>query len=399
VPKKNKKTVTWEDEENAGDDESSRVQAPTPKSSLRKKRSRPSDLDSSEEAQAGQLLERLNLQSSPPRKKSRLVTSSERERLPTEIIDLLGLQAAFLKTLSIHYAHNGSNVPVDVCTISPSITQAWGKRKVVVEDIRRCVGLLGWKQPGEADGQGQCPFALSDYGRGKVCIELCEGVSAGILQEGKLNEVFEQNLRAIWSVRKDSDAVLFIANLPKAPVKACMSAQTNPLLSRGQKALQDLKASIAQKQQQERDAKTAAASMLSADGSKMSLLDRVRLKQHLQSQAAAPPSPAELQRRAALQRADDVAGVIGMLSMATAEGRARISFAMPAILVKLKDSLRIPISQDEGACCIRLLATDIVPQWLRVVTIGGRENVVIQTAFQPSKAVVQERVNAIMASC
>ncbi|KAL1858302.1 hypothetical protein VTK73DRAFT_7847 [Phialemonium thermophilum] len=360
--------------------------------------------ESSAAAQAEALLERLNLQTSPPRKRSRHVgrpTQSERtpDTLPEELLDLVKLQAAVLKTLTLQYAHNGTNAPVDVRTICANAAQSWGKRRVVLDDLRRCFGVLAWK--GE-DGNGgardvQTPH-LSDYGRGKICVELAPGPASALPSEDHLNAVFEENLRMIWASWTKSDVPSFIASLPKAPLRTCASvSRSAPLLAKGQRTLDEFKKEVTKKQQEEKEARAQAEPALNPDGSRMSLLDRIRLKEVQMAQAAPPPSPAELQRRAALQRVDDIAGVIGMLSMATAAGRPRISFTMAAILVKLKDSLRIPISPEEGACCVRLIAAEIAPQWLRVVKIGGKENVVIQTAFQPSRAVIQETVKALTA--
>ncbi|KAK1771095.1 hypothetical protein QBC33DRAFT_526816 [Phialemonium atrogriseum] len=361
---------------------------------LHQKRPRGSDSGASAAAQAEALLERLNLQSSP-RKRSRVLDSKIRERLPDEILHLISLQASFLKALSLHHAHNGAHVPVDLRAICPNVAQSWGRRKVVLEDISRCVGVVAWERPDKSDTTSfRNPLLLSDYGQGKICIELDPGAEAGPLKEEKINARFEENLRLLWSARKESDVKSFIANLPKAIPRASATKKL-PLLSKGQKTLDEFKKDIVKKQQEKEEAKARTEPALNSDGSKMSLIDRIRFKELQLSQAAQPPSAAELQRRAALQRADDVAGVIGMLSMATAGGRARISFTMAAVLIKLKDSLRIPISHEEGACCVRLLATEVAPQWLRVVTIGGKENVVIQMASQPSKAAIQDRVNVL----
>lgn len=353
------------------------------------KRRRASDAD----AEPAALLERLNIQSSPAHKRTRLISSQTREtleQLPLELIDLLSLHAALLKSLTLQYAHNGPNVPVDIRSICPGVAQSWGKRKVTSEDIQRCVGVLGWA----SDNNTTSPFILCDYGRGKLCIELSSEGSLRHFDEERLNRTFESNLRSLWSVRKDSDVRTFISSLPKATMTARASAV--PLLVKGRNALDELKSDIA-KRQAEKEARSQALPMLNADGTKMTLLDRIKHKQLAQSLMAAPPSPAELQRRAALQRAEDVAGVIGMLTMATAEGRARISFTMPALLVKLKDSLRTPMSQEDGACCVRLLAAELAPEWLRIVKIGGKENVVIQCAMQPAKAIVGQRVGALLA--
>lgn len=252
------------------------------------------------------------------------------------------------------------------------------------------MGVLGWT----SDNHTSSPFVLCDYGRGKLCIELTPEASSTHLDGDRLNKMFESNLRSLWSRRKDSDIHSFLSTLPRATMTTRASAV--PLLTKGRNALDELKSDLA-KRQAEKEARAQALPVLNADGTKMSLLDRIKHKELVLSQCAAPPSPAELQRRAALQRAEDVAGVVGMLAMATAEGRARISFTMPALLVKLKDSLRTPVSQEDGACCVRLLAAEIAPEWLRIVTIGGKENVVIQCAMQPSKPVVGQRVAALLA--
>lgn len=363
--------------------------APSTRTNSTQKRRRASDADSEPAA----LLERLNIQSSPARKRTRIQPRQARaivEQLPQELVDLLSLHTALLKSLTLQYAHNGSNVPVDIRSICPGVAQSWGKRKVTSEDIQRCVGVLGCT----SDNHTSSPFVLCDYGRGKLCIELTPEASSAHLDEERLNNTFESNLRSLWSLRKDSDAHSFLSTLPRATVTTRASAV--PLLVKGRNALDELKSDLA-KRQAEKKARAQALPACNADGTKMSLLDRIKRKELVLSQCAAPPSPAELRRRAALHRAEDVAGVVGMLAMATAEGRARISITMPALLVKLKDSLRTPLSQEDGACCVRLLAAEIAPEWLRIVTIGGKENVVIQCAMQPSKAVVGQRVEAILA--
>jgi hypothetical protein len=355
----------------------------------KQKRRRSSDADSEPAA----LLERLHLQS-PARKRTRVVTSHARpetiEQLPQELLDLLSLHTALLKSLTIQYAHNGSNVPVDIRTICPGVAQSWGKRKVTSEDIQRCLGILSWTTNNNPTAS---PFTLCDYGRSKLCIELGPSAVSSPINEEALNQTFSSNLRALWSVRKTSDITAFTSTLPTSPITARASAV--PLLVKGRNAVDQLKADLAARQA-EKEARSQALPTLNADGSKMSLLDRIRHKQTLQSASAAAPSPAELQRRAALQRAEDVAGVIGMLTTATAEGRARTSFTMAAVLVKLRDSLRTPVSQEDGAACVRLLANEVAPEWLRIVTVGGRENVVVQTLMQPGKMVVQGRVDKLL---
>ncbi|KAK3360270.1 hypothetical protein B0T25DRAFT_126284 [Lasiosphaeria hispida] len=350
-------------------------------------------------SEAEVLLQRLHLTSSPIRKRSRTyaVQPGSENELPQELIDLLDLHMAFLKTLSMSYAHSSSNSPVDLRTIYSSVSRTWGKRQVTLDDIRVLVGVLSWVAVKTDRSSSQpSPFFISDYGRGKICIDFHPDAQSGPLREQKLNMDFEANLRTLWIGRRNENIQLFIKTLPKAAVKSC--AVPLPVLAKGQRTLEELKNGVVRKQQQKEEAKVQAqaAPTLNADGTKMSLLDRVRFKELQQSQAAQGPTPAELMRRAALHRAEDIAAVIGMLCMATSSGQARISFTMVALMTKLKDSLRNPISAEDGACCVKLLATEIAPQWLRVVTIGGRENVVVQPAFRPSDVVLQERVKVLL---
>jgi hypothetical protein len=128
----------------------------------------------------------------------------------------------------------------------------------------------------------------------------------------------------------------------------------------------------------------------------MSLLDRLRLKQLAKANEPLPPSGPELQRRAALNRVVDVTATISMLSLSNPMSLPRQAFTMAVILEKLKDSLRMPVSKEEGAACVRLIASEVAPEWLRIVTIGGRENVVVQRHSQPVDRVIQERVQKLL---
>lgn len=338
------------------------------------------------------LLERLNL-SSPIRKRTKATIQPKNDfDLPQELVDLLDLHVALLKTLSMTIAHSGNNSPIELSTIYTSISQAWGKRQVALDDIRICIGILGWT-PVKAD-KTSCRFFLCDYGRGKIYIERNPDAGSGPLREKKLNMDFEANLRTLWLGRRDQNIRLFIATLPRAAVKSC--TVMHPITAKGQRTLMELKNGVVRKPHHGEEAK--AVPLLKADGSEMSLLERIRHKDRIRREEAAKgPTPAELARRAALQRAEDIAAVIGMLCMATSTGQARISFTMAALMTKIKDSLRNPISHEDGVICVKLLATEIAPQWMRVVTVGGRENVVLQTAMQPNKAVLQERVNTLLA--
>ncbi|KAI8957203.1 hypothetical protein F5Y11DRAFT_99911 [Daldinia sp. FL1419] len=385
-----------------------------------KKRARSPSVSSDDSAiNTGVLLKRLRLESSPSRSSTPFsvntpITEPDSDEgdfakpstgLPDEVLALINLHSSLLKTLTLHYAHNGSNVPADLRVLCPNVSRAWGRRKVTEADIRICLGVLDFESQ-EKDTRSL--FSLSNYGRGKICIEIdsLRHSSGRPLDEKKLNDIFYDNISTLWSRfsatnAPDTSAFLSTA-LPKAPITLCESvAKAAPVLSRGQKQLEELKQGIAIKKQ-EKEAKanppqqSKDVQMSNADAPKLSVLDRIRLKSLQKSSLPTGNlTPAQLQRRAALQRAPEVAGMLGMLSRAAGQG-GRVSFTMAATLEKMKDSLRMGVSKEEGAVCVRLLATEVAPEWVRVVSIGGRENVVLETDRQPSKADVEGRIRGLL---
>ncbi|KAI0451685.1 hypothetical protein F5B21DRAFT_486327 [Xylaria acuta] len=382
---------------------------PTPRKRVRSPSISDSDVSSID---TGVLFKKLRLESSPSRSSSPAtvdtsVAGSDSELdtkstkpggLPEEVLGLIDLHTAFLKTLTLHYAHNGSNVPADLRVLCPNIARAWGKKKVTDIDIRICLGIIN-KSPSPSNG----PFRLSNYGRGKICIEIEQSRSFGPLNENKLNTLFRTNIGALWDeflANGQRDASAFLTTLPKAPVMLCDSVtKASPLLLKGQQRLEDLKHGIAVKRQEKAVSNRPSAAvdtpMANADAKKMSLLDRIRLKSMQKAALPAGLSPAQLERRAALQRAEDVAALIGMLSRASGDG-GRVSFTMAALLEKLKDSFRMGISKQEGAVCLRLLASEVAPEWVRIVILSGRENVVVEVASEVGKPEVARRVQGIL---
>lgn len=354
------------------------------------------------------LFKRLRLASSPLRASSPLTADtsatesdfepSAERGLPSEILSLIHLHSCFLKTLTLHYAHNGTNVPVDLRSLCPNIARAWGKKAVTENDIRICLGV---------ENMTASLLTLSNYGRGKVCLEVDPSkLPGGHLNEKQLNQDYHDKMEQLWyrfSAKGDNDTVRFTNSLPKAPVTICDSvAKAAPVLAKGQKRLEELKQGLAMKKQEKETKPLAAAAaannLTNPDGSKMSLLDRIRHKQLAKASLPADLSPAELERRAALHRVAEVTSLLGMLSRSSAgASQGRISFTMPAVLEKLKDSFRMGISREEGAVCIRILAQEVAPEWIRVVTIGERENVVIEASRQLSKVEAERRVQAIVA--
>lgn len=317
------------------------------------------------------------------------------EDLPVELLDLINLHAAFLTALSLHYAHNGTHSPADLRNLCPDVARAWGRRAVNLNDIRRSLGVLNAEISDDTNSDRICRLSLSDYGYGKICIEIKTGpVKAGRIarpiNENLLNDIFTRGLQNTWEEKDASMSVKeFIEALPLEGITTCSSlTKMSPLLAKGQRRLEDLKAGITIKKE---SAKEEVAVPETA-GKKQTLLERLRAKKLHQSTLPAVPCKAQLDRKAALQRIEEVASVLTVLSTSSSIGQQRISFTLPTILGKLRDSFKTPMSKEEGAICVRLLASDVAPQWVKIVQMGKVEALVVNRDERPSELDIKERV-------
>jgi hypothetical protein len=360
--------------------------------------------------------------------------------LPTELLDLLALHSSFLTALSLHYAHNGTATPVDLRDLTASISAVWRQRQVTFEDIRLVIGVLGC-------GPAGChnPFFLSDYGHGKICLEIHEehkmGAGVNAMNEEALKIMFMESLDDLWrqwsaSLQKATSRPIatprkrgrprkadlkqptihpfieeplitkFIAQLPHADITTCSSlAAIAPLQEKGRKRLREFKDSVqqgrAQKKTRESTGKenlpvvstgqasskpsTVAVQAKMTDFTlvrKTNLLDRILAKQAAAESGPAAPSPAEVQRRQALQRSEEVLGVLSLLC-ASKGASMRVSFSTAALIQSLQSSIRSPISKEEALKCIEVLASEVTPGYVNVVRMGAISSVVVNRGLRP----------------
>ncbi|TGO45888.1 hypothetical protein BCON_0358g00080 [Botryotinia convoluta] len=328
-----------------------------------------------------------------------------KEPLPTELIDIINLHAALLTTLTLHCAHNGSNAPADLRNLCPDVARAWGKRKVMLDDIRRALGVLNSHVKVDAEDQKLSTITLSDYGSGKICVEIEAGNGGGKgnnlrpIDEERLNGIFSQRLISQWE-SKEEDVTIedFIKQLPSEPITPCSSlSKMTPLLAKGQRRLEDMKAGIVAKKDLRRTKSSPAliqaaaytdTSSPSSTEKKPTLLERLRAKQLKQSLLPQAPSPAQVARKSALSRMEEVVKVLSILSTSGSAGQQRISFTMPTLIGKLKDSFKTPISKDEAITVVKLLSVEIAPEWVQLAKIGKMEAVV----FDREKKILEESV-------
>ena len=342
------------------------------------------------------------------------------QELPDELLDLIDLYASFLTALSLHYAHHGSLTPVDLRTLCPSVARAWRRRAVCVQDIQRILAIA--QQAGNTEAGG---LSLSDYGHGKICVEREDlptlgGSNKKLLNEEALNDLFIQEVRRQWMTCETSapaqSAMKFIASLALLPISTCSSlAKLTPLLAKGQRRLEDLKAGAIRAQKSSSFPKPSAANDQSSKRPKLatsrsdSLLSRIRAKETIQSTLPQPPTAAMLERKSALHRLEEVVPVLELLTSGTinrAQGHGRPlgdpqlqtqtqSFTMPTLTQYLQMSLRNPISKDDAVRCVTLLA-ELAPEWIGIRELGKCIGVMVRRGCAVGREQMDTRVKSML---
>ena len=336
--------------------------------------------------------------SSPISTESEPRQESESQQLPDELQDLVNLHSSFLTALSLHFAHNGSMTPADLRTIGPGIERAWKRRRVTQHDVQR---ILAVGRPNGPDGyESAGHLYLSDYGHGKICVEITEHlrsrtVTRRPVNEEVLNTAFLRNLEQRWMCYKtqnpaDPSPSTFITSLPLLSITPCTSlSKLTPLLSKGQRRLEDLKAGAIKAQQKPLSVTSANATTPPQPTTKhpstrsTDLFSRLKAKQLHQSTLPLPPSAETLARKSALQRLPEITPVLESLACsskkhanddaAAADGigtiTSPVSFTMPTLLQHLQMSLRNPIAKEEAIRCLKVLA-EMVPEWVGLKEVG-----------------------------
>ena len=350
------------------------------------------------------------------------------EGLPEEIDDLKSLHASFLKSLALHYAHNGVATPVDVRVLAPTITKTWGKRKVVFDDVRLCLGVTF-----RGEDRLSTIFSASNYGHGKFCIEMesrqrKRGVLAQAFDEAELRETFERELEMLWKAWSDKEDVAgFMKALPRAQITECLSyTKLKPSLAKGQQRLEEVlkprsenvvspskRPQYRQFPAYEKAVSSPAVEVASAASQKdkenttpppptanfraLSLLDRIQKKQELQAESMANrPTQASLDRLAALQRSEEMIQILELLATTKGPG-LRASFPFPALVRSIQSSLRSPMSPEEIERCIVIIGKEVAPGYAEKKEFGSMKGVVVNRMFKPDADKVRQVVGAASA--
>jgi hypothetical protein len=358
-------------------------------------------------------------------------------QLPAELVSLLALHSSFLTALSLHYAHNGTSTPADLRDLTVSATKVWRQRQITYDDVRLLVGVLDHGPSGTHN-----PYYLSDYGHGKICVEIKESspLMDGMthVNEQRLQDMFKDGLDNLWAQWRNSQQLTtrplatpkkargrprksdikqtrletflddsamskFLSELPLADITPCSSlVALEPQQEKGRKRLREFKESVQQGRAQKKsrastgnEPEPAQTKMTEfAAVRKTNLLDRILAKEAAAKLGPAAATPAELQRKAALQRAPEVIRILSLLC--SSKPGVRVSFSTSAVLQALRGSIRSPISQEEATKCIEVLASEVAPGYVSIVSMGTISSVVVNQALRPTD--VKSRLVALGAA-
>ncbi|KAI9789108.1 MAG: hypothetical protein M1816_006358 [Peltula sp. TS41687] len=167
-----------------------------------------------------------------------------------------------------------------------------------------------------------------------------------------------------------------------------------------------------------------------------SLIDRIREKELRRSALPPPPSKTELERKSALDRLPEIVSILTCLCVSSQQNgvaaadesdgtsmvkankmlstmelfraerqerqqrqqQQKISFPLPVLIQHLQNSMRNPMSREEGEQSIRLLAEEVAPDWVGLMTMGKGKLMaaVLNRAGQPGTLELRRRLDGIL---
>ncbi|TKA63703.1 hypothetical protein B0A49_11019 [Cryomyces minteri] len=327
---------------------------------------------------------------SPPRLHE-IAPQEPEDMLPERIQDLMNIHSAFVTTLSVHIREDAS---VHWHDLSPSIANVWKKRRIELDDIRRCV-------------VGHPSMTILDYGGGNVHLKMLannppyttaqhfagyvSGFAAKHTSQVAANMSFVQKLRRAWAdwtlkcKGQDPDVDMFMRQLPLAELVDCSHLrQVESEVEKGRQRPQEITILTIDSQEGEvgppAPAKPVTTSPPAVADRGSALRQRIHARQKLASALPPPPLKADLERKAALDRVEEVFRVLVMLVGA----KARASFSLEDIVQRVRDSVRKPLSRTEVVSTLEIVAKELAPNFLNFVSMGGPTGVALIRDGKPS---------------
>lgn len=221
-----------------------------------------------------------------------------------------------------------------------------------------------------------------------------------------LQALFKADVMSLYLTAKvdDSEQLSFLNGpLSKFPLLRCnIGAQTEQRIAKASAARNEImdvaKASQSRqntkltiKQELETDDATPEQANQKLKSRTMSLFERVKAKQ-LANAANGAPTPQSILRQHAIGRISEVVEILRMKQqqkqpasfnsvMDESPSKAKVNkvaFCFAQIIQEIKNSVSIPIQNDEAKMCLELLSKDVDGTWCTMFELGSVKSVVLQ---------------------
>lgn len=326
-------------------------------------------------------------------------TKSDTLQLSQTLLDLISMHAAFLKALSLHFAHNGASTPAELNGLADSMTRLWKKHTVRGQDLQRMLGAYEvFSKPEymtlEKVERKECPFEMTTSGLGLTVRTTIRYVAPSKFDEGVLQAAYFD------AIQRLSVSDPFTDECPTFPLLTVhLGTQTS--LHRAKAAA--TRAEILSLSASAQSRSTPDFSKLSiSDPSEhtpasvksrtLSLFDRVRAK-GLESANNAALTSEQILRRRATGRITEIVEFLRMkqhqkLSVQfhgsvhdtheKVRETAKVSFSLGAIVRDIQQSVGVPIGEDEVRLCLRILSREVPGDWCRIIEFGTVTGLTLQ---------------------
>lgn len=362
-------------------------------------------------------INKLSIASTEPPRSHRATTP---EDLPAPLRDILSIHENLLKGLSIHFAHNGPSTPAEVKALCKTIQCLWKKRRVTIEDLQRVLALheLAVDHHVPISSENSIGYRRSSFklttASAHTCLEYVGastkkfyrgGLNRSPFSEKHLQTLFKADVQRLHLIAtSDSPENLHFLNGPlsRFPFLRCdIGAQTEQRIAKASTARMEIM-DVAKASQSRQNAKVVikvedVEEPIPEQVSQklkfrtMSLFERVKAKQ-LANAANGTPTPASILRQHAIGRVGEVVEILRMkqqqkqsaafnsaIDDSPSKVRVnKVAFGFAQIIQEIKNSVSIPIQDDEAKMCLELLSKDVEGTWLTTFELGSVKSVVLQ---------------------
>ena len=333
-----------------------------------------------------------------------------------------------MKALSIHFAHNGPSAPAEVSALCKTIACLWKKKRVTKEDLQRVLAICELTEDEHVpiSSANTIEHTKSHFKLTTASVHTCleyiatknyrGGMNRNSFNEKCLQSLFRSNIMALYITANKTAHLRFLSGpFSGFPLLKCnVGAQTEQRIAKASAARSEImnvaKASQsrqntkptvnAKEEAEERSPEQASQELKSRT---LSLFERVKAKQ-LANAANGAPTPENVLRQHAIGRMSEVVEILRMkqqqkqsagfnpaIDESPSKVKAnKVAFAFTQIIQEIKNSVSIPIQDDEAKKCLELLNSDVEGTWLTTFEVGNVKSIVLQGHAQSGVEIQKE---------